>query len=405
MINQRQIESVNQATFSGGSPDLFAQLWDSKPTIGTATIKAAPASLNFTATDIYGSRAIADSQAPTAPADLIAGFSGANVTSIEFTTPAQDAKSGKQPDFYLNTEGKLIKNPRATPSADGSVKIEVEGNNSAAQAKQYADKLQKQAISDLVSAFKKANPGTKVPEMWQSILDSQPDTNYPNTGDSQNNNTVTPAEQQAYDAQSSPSPPLSPTDDLIPTTQLQPEPSEFGSSGGGSNNGGSGGGGRSGEGGGGRGAGGGGDSTATDGNFSGSLGNASGDATSTQVVQAAESQLGVPYVWDHASPRTAGSAGSFDCSGLTMWAWKQAGVDLPHNADAQYHDTAHVSHVPLSQLQPGDLLFYNDGGSIHHVAMYAGNGKMIEAPDVGLTVREVPVRTHGLMAMAGRPHQ
>ncbi|HEY9712837.1 MAG TPA: C40 family peptidase, partial [Chroococcales cyanobacterium] len=141
-------------------------------------------------------------------------------------------------------------------------------------------------------------------------------------------------------------------------------------------------------------------STANSGDYSGPLGNEAADGTSEDVVNAAESQLGVPYVADAESPGKA-----FDCSGLAKYAWAKAGVDLPHNAAMMYNDTAQVDHVPLSQLKPGDLLFYNDGGRIHHVAIYAGDGKMIEAPAPGLTVREVPVRTHGLMPMAGRPHK
>ncbi|CAN5728571.1 hypothetical protein BH10CYA1_BH10CYA1_50430 [soil metagenome] len=186
--------------------------------------------------------------------------------------------------------------------------------------------------------------------------------------------------------------------------------SDAGSGGGsgGSRSGGGGGGGGSdggGSGGGSSGGGGGSDSSAGSaepeaGNYAGQFGNEAGDATTAEVVKAAEGQIGVPYVWAGETPGKA-----FDCSGLTKWAWKQAGVDLPHNADAQYHDTAHVDHVPLSQMKPGDLLFYNDGGSIHHVAMYAGNGKMVEAPHSGANVREVPVRTQGLMPMAGRPHK
>ncbi len=199
-----------------------------------APVKDLPSHITFT-NDIYPSPAAKTQLLQTDP------------SKISFTTPAEDAKSGKQPDYYLNTEGTLVKNPKATPSPDGSVKIEVEGNNSAKQVKQYADKLQKQAISDLVSSFKAANPGTKVPEMWQSILDAQPDTNYPNTGDSQNNNTVTPAEEQAYDAQPSPSQPTPPTDNTpTPAPQPQPQPSDSGAGGGGSSSGGGGGGSRGG---------------------------------------------------------------------------------------------------------------------------------------------------------------
>jgi hypothetical protein len=240
----------------------------------SAPAKELPSHITFT-NDIYPT--------PAAKTQLLA----TDPSKISFSTPAEDAKSGKQPDYYLNTEGKMVKNPKATPSSDGSVKIEVEGNNSAKQVKQYADKLQKQAISDLVSAFKAANPGTKVPEMWQSILDSQPDTNYPNKGDSQNNNTVTPAEEQAYEAQPSPSQPVPPTDNPPPTPTPQPQPSDAGSGGGGSSSGGSsgggsdsgsGGGGSSGGSGGGSSGGGGGDSGAGGGSGGGSSGGGSSGA-------------------------------------------------------------------------------------------------------------------------------
>ena len=81
-------------------------------------------------------------------------------------------------------------------------------------------------------------------------------------------------------------------------------------------------------------------------------------------MRAALSQLGVPYVFAAASPGRA-----FDCSGLTLWAWGQAGVSLPHFAASQY---AMLPHVPLDQLQPGDLVFfYSD---LHHVGIYIGNG-------------------------------
>jgi cell wall-associated NlpC family hydrolase len=73
---------------------------------------------------------------------------------------------------------------------------------------------------------------------------------------------------------------------------------------------------------------------------------------------------------------------SFDCSGLTMYAWAAAGVSLPHNADAQYQS---LPHVPMEALEPGDLVFY--GSPIHHVGMFVGNGTMIEAPYTGVNVR------------------
>ncbi len=208
-------------------------------------------------------------------------------SKISFTTPAEDAKSGKQPDYYLNTQGQLVKNPKATPSADGSVKIEVEGNNTAKQAKQYADQLQKQAIGELISQFKAANPGAKVPEMWQSIIDAQPDASYPNGGDNMNNNTVTPEQEQAYDSGSS-QPAPQPSDNT-PAPQPQPSDSSSGGGGGGSSGGGGsdsgsggggGGGGSSGGGGGGdSGGGGGGSSGGGGGGDSGGGGGGSPDAS------------------------------------------------------------------------------------------------------------------------------
>ena len=73
---------------------------------------------------------------------------------------------------------------------------------------------------------------------------------------------------------------------------------------------------------------------------------------------------------------------SFDCSGLTMYAWAAAGVSLSHNAAAQYES---LPHVPMASLEPGDLVFY--GSPIHHVGMYVGNGTMVEAPYTGVDVR------------------
>jgi cell wall-associated NlpC family hydrolase len=108
------------------------------------------------------------------------------------------------------------------------------------------------------------------------------------------------------------------------------------------------------------------------------------------AVSAAESQLGVPYVWGGTSPRgTPGDpSGGFDCSGLVMWAWAQAGVNLPHYSGAQFDDTTPVS---ISDMQPGDILFYGPGGD-EHEAMYVGGGEMIEAPYTGAVVHITPIR-------------
>jgi cell wall-associated NlpC family hydrolase len=113
------------------------------------------------------------------------------------------------------------------------------------------------------------------------------------------------------------------------------------------------------------------------------------------AVAAAESQIGVPYVWGAESPGSG-----FDCSGLTAWAWGQAGVSLPHYSGAQYSDS---TPVPISDLQPGDLLFYGPGGS-EHVAMYVGGGTMIEAPYTGASVWLTGLRLNtGSFVGAGRP--
>ena len=108
------------------------------------------------------------------------------------------------------------------------------------------------------------------------------------------------------------------------------------------------------------------------------------------AVQAAESQIGVPYVWGGESPKGSASPG-FDCSGLTAWSWGQVGVGLPHYSGAQMADS---TPVPISDLQPGDLLFYGPGGS-EHVAMYVGPGTMIEAPYTGASVWITGLRLGG----------
>jgi peptidoglycan DL-endopeptidase CwlO len=109
------------------------------------------------------------------------------------------------------------------------------------------------------------------------------------------------------------------------------------------------------------------------------------------AVDAALSQVGKPYAWGGVGPD------SYDCSGLTMWAWGQAGVSLPHNSAMQYSATPRVAQ---SDLQPGDLLFF--GSPIHHVGMYIGNGQMVESPYTGLSVR-VTAAFRSDYVGAGRP--
>jgi len=90
----------------------------------------------------------------------------------------------------------------------------------------------------------------------------------------------------------------------------------------------------------------------------------------------------------------------FDCSGLTQWAWGKAGVSIPRTAQDQYDAIVHIS---LSDLEPGDLLFWNDGtSSIQHVAMYVGGGEVIQAPETGENVSYAPIWNGGLVG-AGRP--
>lgn len=109
-----------------------------------------------------------------------------------------------------------------------------------------------------------------------------------------------------------------------------------------------------------------------------------------EAVAQAESRLGDPYVWGGAGPNV------FDCSGLVMWAWARAGVQLPHFSGAQYADTTHIS---MSQLQPGDLVFFANPGQ--HVAMYIGGGKIIESPHTGAVVHIVPMYSE--FVLASRP--
>ena len=109
-----------------------------------------------------------------------------------------------------------------------------------------------------------------------------------------------------------------------------------------------------------------------------------------KAVNYAWAQLNKKYVWGTAGPNT------FDCSGLTMMAWKAAGVTLPHNAAQQYKK---VKHISRSQLQPGDLVFYNGLG---HVGIYIGNNQIIHAPNSRTVVKVAPIDIDSLYGY-GRP--
>lgn len=111
-----------------------------------------------------------------------------------------------------------------------------------------------------------------------------------------------------------------------------------------------------------------------------------------RVIAYARAQLGKPYVYNTSGPDT------FDCSGLTMMAWAQAGVSMPHYSGAQY---SMFPHVALDQLQPGDLVFKGPGGSAH-VALYVGGGMQIAATHTGSWVLLQPVDYPHLIG-AARP--
>ena len=108
--------------------------------------------------------------------------------------------------------------------------------------------------------------------------------------------------------------------------------------------------------------------------------------TTTQADRAvafAYNQLGCPYVYGGTGPCPRG----FDCSGLAQASWAAAGVQIPRDS---YEQWAALPHVPLSQIEPGDLLVYNGEG---HVAIYVGGGDIIDAPQTGMNVEKIPMST------------
>ena len=114
------------------------------------------------------------------------------------------------------------------------------------------------------------------------------------------------------------------------------------------------------------------------------------------VIAFARAQIGKPYQWGAAGPDT------FDCSGLTLMAWAQVGVNLSHYTGYQWAETR---RVPLSDLQPGDLVFFGDSGpTSHHMGLYVGNDMMINAPNTGSFVRYDNIYSFGgLLPYGGRP--
>jgi cell wall-associated NlpC family hydrolase len=127
-----------------------------------------------------------------------------------------------------------------------------------------------------------------------------------------------------------------------------------------------------------------------------------GTAQGARAVAYAKSQIGVPYVWGGETPGVG-----FDCSGLVQWAWARAGITIPRTTETQWPA---MYHVTLTQLQPGDLLFYDnlDGDhQVDHVVMYVGSGPWgvdttIAAAYTGTDVALAPLFTAGLIG-AARP--
>ena len=114
------------------------------------------------------------------------------------------------------------------------------------------------------------------------------------------------------------------------------------------------------------------------------------------VIAFARAQLGEPYVWGGAGPNV------WDCSGLTMMAWRQAGVSMSHYTGYQWAET---DRVPISQLQPGDLVFFGTSGpDSHHVGLYIGGGQMIHAPNPSTVVKIASIYSMSdLLPYGGRP--
>jgi cell wall-associated NlpC family hydrolase len=109
-------------------------------------------------------------------------------------------------------------------------------------------------------------------------------------------------------------------------------------------------------------------------------------------------QVGKTYVYGGSGPD------SFDCSGLTMRAWEAAGVRINRTSRDQYRQVYKISY---DSMRPGDLIFWGtdaaDPGSVYHVAMYVGDGQMVEASRPGVPLRVTPIRWSSTMPYAGRP--
>lgn len=149
---------------------LSSHTWDNMPRVA-APHRELPGSLDFSVHNIYPEAM----QARSVPVSEVR-HALEHAPSITFSSPAQDAKAHREPDYFLGADGKLRANPNAKPSKDGSINIEVQSKNkSETDAKKLADQLQKAAIKDLISYFRKNNPQGKIPEDWLAMLNREPD--------------------------------------------------------------------------------------------------------------------------------------------------------------------------------------------------------------------------------------
>ncbi|MER5772073.1 NlpC/P60 family protein [Streptomyces sp. NPDC001985] len=122
------------------------------------------------------------------------------------------------------------------------------------------------------------------------------------------------------------------------------------------------------------------------------LGNeASGSQRAASAFDAAKSRVGMPYVWGATGP------GSFDCSGLTSWAFKQTNVSIPRTSQAQAQIGTRINS--LSDLKPGDLIIMRT--DLSHVGFYAGNGQILHSPKPGANVRYESIARSGMPFMWG----
>lgn len=318
MSRPQALENFQLQAPNAGS-DLFVHAFsDLLPKAAYSAPRELPSSLNFSG-DIYGGAVDA---IPPATADQLRPVFD-KATGVSITTPAENAKSGQQPDFFLGEDGKLRPNPdKKTPNKDGSINIELQTKNKTeVDGKKLADKLQKAAIKDLINYFTNNNKGQKVPQDWLDQLAKEPD--------------LPPAPVPIETPQ--PEAPVAPTQDApqqptqsAPSDSGSPSPSagsDSGGGGGGGSSGGGGGGGDSGSGGGGGGSSGGGGG----GDGGGSRSSGDGGAAASNAPRADVSDL--QPLKDVPSPTPNGGG-------------------LAHLQEAI--DRANSGGAPISVLQYGD---------------------------------------------------